>query len=189
MARNGHRIRHRQCPFLAIKQTSSGRRPRSPFDPGCVKTCTSRECAELFSFFSPFDGDCQSGSFLIQRNRDKLSTRKFGVGVFTQPGPKADLGTLTLMPGQPPSVEAASGSGSFDLTHTNRPDLDYANSSSADRVPPPVEPLRRTPVVALIQNKRGQSNSRITSYLIGRSARAAISNYHGHRRVRRLMAR
>src|SRR5712675_1896354 len=31
-----------------------------------------------------FDGDCQSGSFLIQRNRDKLSTRKFGVGVFTR---------------------------------------------------------------------------------------------------------
>src|SRR3981189_2091355 len=41
---------------------------RSAFDPGCVKTCTSRECAELFSFFSSFDGDCQSGSFLIQCN-------------------------------------------------------------------------------------------------------------------------
>jgi len=40
-------------------------------------TCTSRECAELFSLFSSFDGDCQSGPFLIQRNRDKLSTRKF----------------------------------------------------------------------------------------------------------------
>src|SRR6266851_4277506 len=59
--------------------------------PGCVKTCTSRECAELFSLFSSFDGDCQSGSFVIQRNRDKLSTRKFNVGVFTQPGSKADL--------------------------------------------------------------------------------------------------
>src|SRR6266566_5314278 len=33
--------------------------------PGCVKTCTSRECAELFSLFSSFDGDCQSGSFLF----------------------------------------------------------------------------------------------------------------------------
>src|SRR5437016_7794723 len=58
----------------------------SGFDPGCVKTCTSRECAELFSLFSSFDGDCQSGSFLIQRNRDRLSTRKPGVRVFTQPG-------------------------------------------------------------------------------------------------------
>src|ERR1700694_867748 len=59
--------------------------------PGCVKTCTSRKCAELFSLFSSFDGDCQSGSFVIQRNRDKLSTRKFDVGVFTQPGPLTDI--------------------------------------------------------------------------------------------------
>src|SRR5258707_13169752 len=63
----------------------------SGLGPGCVKTCTSRECAELFSFFSSFDGDCQSGSFLIQRNRDKLSTRKFDIGVFTQPGPFSDF--------------------------------------------------------------------------------------------------
>src|SRR5674476_78965 len=59
---------------------------------GCVKTCTSRECTELFSLFSSFDGDCQSCSFLIQRNRDKLSTRKSDVGVFTQPGSFSDLG-------------------------------------------------------------------------------------------------
>ncbi len=50
-----------------------------------------RECAELFSLFSYFDGDCQSGSFLIQRNRDKLSTRKFDVGVFTQPGSETEV--------------------------------------------------------------------------------------------------
>src|SRR6202171_2430029 len=58
--------------------------------PGCVKTCASRECAELFSLFSSFDGGCQSGSFVIQRNRDKLSTRKFDVRVFTQPGSKPE---------------------------------------------------------------------------------------------------
>src|SRR6267154_3398776 len=58
--------------------------------PGCVKTCPSSECAELFSLFSSFDGDCQSGSFVIQRNRDKTSTRKFDVGVFTQPGSKSE---------------------------------------------------------------------------------------------------
>src|ERR1700675_3612706 len=58
---------------------------------GCVKTCPRRECAEFFFFFFSFDSDCQSGSFLIQRNRDKLSTRKFDVGVFTQPGSKSDL--------------------------------------------------------------------------------------------------
>jgi hypothetical protein len=68
----------------------------SALGPGCVKTCTSRECAELFSLFSSFDGDCQSGSFLIQRNRDKLSTREFDVGVFTQPGSRADLSARQL---------------------------------------------------------------------------------------------
>jgi hypothetical protein len=58
-------------------------------DPGCVKTSMRGERAELFSLFSCFDGACQSGSFLIQSNRDKRSTRKFDVGVFTQPGPEA----------------------------------------------------------------------------------------------------
>jgi hypothetical protein len=47
-----------------------------------VKTCASRECAELSSLFSSFDGDCQSGSFLIQCNQDKLSTLKFGMAKF-----------------------------------------------------------------------------------------------------------
>jgi len=51
-------------------------------DPGHVKTRKSREGAELFSLFSSFDGGWQSCSFLVQRNRDKLSTRKFDVGVF-----------------------------------------------------------------------------------------------------------
>src|ERR1700730_4776358 len=69
----------------------------SPLGPGCVKTCTRGECAELFSLFSPFDGACQSGSFLIQRNRNKRSTRKFEVGVFTQPGPKAEVMQCPLL--------------------------------------------------------------------------------------------
>jgi hypothetical protein len=60
-------------------------------DPGCVKTCASRECAELFSPLSPFDRDCQCCSFPIQRNRDKISTCKFDIGVFTQPGSKAEV--------------------------------------------------------------------------------------------------
>jgi hypothetical protein len=45
----------------------------------------------LFSLFSSFDGDRQSGSFVIERNRDRLSTRKFDAGVFTQAGPIADI--------------------------------------------------------------------------------------------------
>jgi hypothetical protein len=63
--------------------------------PGCVKTRTRGECAELFSLSSSFDDDRQSGSFLIRRNRDKLSTRKFGVGVFTQPGSKTDFAEIS----------------------------------------------------------------------------------------------
>src|SRR5450432_4235543 len=59
--------------------------------PGCVKRRTRGESAESFSLFSSFYGTCQSGSFLIQCNRDKRSTRKFDVGVFTQPGSSKDL--------------------------------------------------------------------------------------------------
>jgi hypothetical protein len=66
----------------------------SELGPAYVKTCASRECAELFSPFSSFDCDCQCCSFPIQRNRDKLSTRKFDVGVFTQAGSKAELAPL-----------------------------------------------------------------------------------------------
>src|ERR1700692_4840233 len=64
----------------------------SAVGPGCVKTSTRGERAELFSLFSSFDGACQSGSFLIQCHRDKRSTRKFDVGVFTQPGPISEVG-------------------------------------------------------------------------------------------------
>jgi hypothetical protein len=57
----------------------------SGFDQGCVKTCTREESAELFSLFSSFDGDDQSGSCPIQPSRGKRPTRKLDVGVFTQP--------------------------------------------------------------------------------------------------------
>src|SRR2546426_9146540 len=64
----------------------------SAMGPGCVaRTENAQNC---FSLFSSFDGDCQSGSFLIQRNRDKLSTRKPDVGVFTQPGSLTEVSAL-----------------------------------------------------------------------------------------------
>jgi hypothetical protein len=88
----------RSGPHGAQAQTSSG------LGPGCVKTCARRECAELFSPFSSFEDDCQCCSFPIQRNRDKISTRKSDVGVFTQPGSKADL--------KPPMIEVRSSPGS-----------------------------------------------------------------------------
>jgi hypothetical protein len=55
-----------RCPAMLMSETG----------PACVKTCPSRECAELFSLFSSFDGDRQGGSFVIERNRDKRQTRK-----------------------------------------------------------------------------------------------------------------
>src|SRR5258705_13808323 len=71
---------------------STGTAVGCPFrGPGCVKTRSIGECAELSSLFSSFDGDSQSGFFVIQRNGDKLSTRKFDVGVFTQAGSSTDL--------------------------------------------------------------------------------------------------
>jgi hypothetical protein len=48
-------------------------------DPGCAKTCMCRECAELFSPVSSVNGDWQSCPFPIQRNRDRISTRKIDV--------------------------------------------------------------------------------------------------------------
>src|SRR5882762_9599350 len=95
MALFGHRAMSDLSPLSGVKRTLDFGAVRSASDPGCVKTCTSRECAELFSFFSSFDGDCQSGSVLIQRNRDKLSTRKFGVGVFTQPCMRTFVSSVT----------------------------------------------------------------------------------------------
>src|ERR1039457_175498 len=62
--------------------------------PGCVKTCTSRECAELFSLLSSPDSGCQHYWFSNRRKRDESSTRKLKFGVFTQPRPKADLPNL-----------------------------------------------------------------------------------------------
>ena len=73
-------------PVEGEQQTSELRELRSAFDPGCVKTWASRECAELFTalvpprpwlpvlFFSP-----------IQRNRDKISTCKFDARSFHTP--------------------------------------------------------------------------------------------------------
>jgi hypothetical protein len=58
--------------------------------PACVKTRTSGEGTELFSPFASCDGDCQCCCFSIQCNLDKISTRKFDIGVFTQPGSKPE---------------------------------------------------------------------------------------------------
>ena len=62
----------------------------SVYDLGCVKTCPREQRAELFSLLSFLDSAHQHCYFLIYKNRDKLSIRKFNFGVFTQPRPEAD---------------------------------------------------------------------------------------------------
>jgi hypothetical protein len=98
--------------------------------PGCVKTGTRRERAELFSLFSSSDGDWQIASFLIQRNRDKLSTRKFDVGVFTQPGSKGEI----LIPTKcsPPFSQYQTFGGANSATKPLPPTPDFLIVSSGD---------------------------------------------------------
>src|SRR5258707_15245360 len=110
----------------------------SAMGPGCVKTCTSRECAELFSLFSSFDGDCQSGSFVIQRNRDKLSTRKFDVGVFTRPGSKPEILTASRCFPLYPSKRTSGGRAGMSVQCQER------SSAGGDSVPFPLV-LKRFP--------------------------------------------
>ena len=63
----------------------------SGFDPGCVKTRSSQGCTELFSQLPSSGRSYQCNWFPHRRNRDGNSTRKLNIGVFTQPGPVADI--------------------------------------------------------------------------------------------------
>src|ERR1700730_3572059 len=65
-------------------------RANSAYDPGCVKTCTSQECAELFPLSSSLSSGCKHFWFSNLRNRDGISTRRLNVGVFTRPRPEAE---------------------------------------------------------------------------------------------------
>src|SRR5258705_6834789 len=47
----------------------------SGFDPGCVKTCRSQECAELFSLSSSLSSGRKHFWFSNLRNRGGISTR------------------------------------------------------------------------------------------------------------------
>ena len=83
----------------------------------------------LFSLFSSFDGDCQSGSFLIQRNRDKLSTRKPDVGVFTQSGPKGEVAGYSMTSSASASIVGGMSTPRA-LAVASGKDVAFSNSSS-----------------------------------------------------------
>ena len=84
--------RHGRCMSVVggRREDIGSRASISPFDPGCVKTRNSRERAELFSL-SSFNGGCQHCPFLIQCDRDKLSTRKVRRQVSHSLDPKETL--------------------------------------------------------------------------------------------------
>src|SRR5258705_10965374 len=73
------------------KRTLRGQPNSVAIDPGCVKTCTSQECAELFSLSSSLSGGRKHFWFSNLRNRDGISTRRLNVGVFTRPRPRPDI--------------------------------------------------------------------------------------------------
>ena len=118
-----------RCPFTGQKRKFRFNGPRSVDDPGCVKTCTSRECAELFSLFSSFDGDCQSGSFLTQPNRDRLSTRKPDVGVFTQSGPKGEVAGYSMTSSASASIVGGMSRPRALAVASGDKDVAFSNSS------------------------------------------------------------
>src|SRR3981189_3412934 len=57
--------------------------------PGCVKTGSSQERAELFSLSPSPNAGCQGYLFSDSRNRKGLSTRNCNTDVFTQPRAEA----------------------------------------------------------------------------------------------------
>src|ERR1019366_9358394 len=91
-------------------------RRMSPLGPGCVKTCLSQGCAELFSQFPSLDRTGKCNWFLHRQNREGISTRKLNVRVFTQTGSKPEkLNASICFPVYPrnrTSLNAVSMSGS-----------------------------------------------------------------------------
>src|ERR1019366_1832430 len=67
------------------------RLPLSALGPGCVKTCLSQGCAELFSQFPSLNRTGKCNWFSHRQNREGISTRKLNVRVLTQPGSLASI--------------------------------------------------------------------------------------------------
>src|ERR1035437_361183 len=64
-------------------------------DPGCVKTCLSQGCSELFSQFPSLDRTGKCNWFSHRQNREGISTRKLNVRVFTQPCMRTFVSSVT----------------------------------------------------------------------------------------------
>src|SRR6266849_7744351 len=62
---------------------------------GCVKTRFGEVYAELFSQLASSERSCQYNRLPHRRNRDGNSTRKLGIGVFTQPCMRTFVSSVT----------------------------------------------------------------------------------------------
>src|ERR1700687_3093449 len=100
MARLRHADGDSKRLLIGEDRKSPAHSQNDAIDPGCVKTCTSQECAELFSQSSSLSSGRKHFWFSNFRNRDGISTRRLNVGVFTRPRPTADIGVgLTHLAG------------------------------------------------------------------------------------------
>src|SRR6266403_1320872 len=93
----GHGAMSDLSPLSGVKRKLDSGAVRAAFDPGCVKTCTSQECAALFSLSSSLSSGRKHFWFSNLRNRDGISTRRLNVGVFTRPRPNSDIRLLRPM--------------------------------------------------------------------------------------------
>jgi hypothetical protein len=107
MALFGHGAMSDLSPLSGAKRKSDFGAVRSAFDPGCVKTCRSQECAELFSLSSSLSSGRKHFWFSNLRNRDGISTRRLNVGVFTRPRPGTEVGVLQHISSDRPSGDYA----------------------------------------------------------------------------------
>src|SRR6476469_5381660 len=73
VARNRHAVMPDLSPLSGEQRKLDFGAARSVDDPGCVKTCTSQECAELFSLSSSLSSGRKHFWFSNLRNRDGIS--------------------------------------------------------------------------------------------------------------------
>src|SRR5258707_5084692 len=107
-------------PLSGVKRKLDFGAVRAAFDLRFVKTCTSQECAELFSLSSSLSSGRKHFWFSNLRNREGVSTRRLNVGVFTRPRPTADIGS------QPGKWPDRSSNAIRDAWNAGRPSIDLS---------------------------------------------------------------
>ena len=123
-----------RCPncvcFRGVERTWRREVAASANDPGCVKTCTSQECAELFSLSSSLSGGRKHFWFSNLRNPDGISTRRLNVGVFTRPRPKGEVAGYSMTSSASASIVGGMSRPRALAVASGDKDVAFSNSSS-----------------------------------------------------------